>query len=205
MLGLRERSQWLARNVLPHESGLRAKLRCIRTFDLDLEDIIQETYARILAVDALEAIRSPQRYAYLTARAIIVDHIRHSRVISIASGVALDFLDVIEPSAGALERLELLDQVGEVVAALARLPELTREILIMRRVECVSQKDVACRLGISEKTVEKHMAKGAGLLLKLFGRGGKTQFRMSNRKPEIPDNLPLVHCRQTADLAAALY
>ncbi|WP_449446652.1 sigma factor-like helix-turn-helix DNA-binding protein [Thermomonas brevis] len=34
----------------------------------------------------------------------------------------------------------------------------------LRRVEELSQKDVALRLGISEKTVEKHIAKGMRLL-----------------------------------------
>jgi RNA polymerase sigma-70 factor (ECF subfamily) len=34
----------------------------------------------------------------------------------------------------------------------------------LRRVEELSQKEVARRLGISEKTVEKHIAKGMRLL-----------------------------------------
>jgi RNA polymerase sigma-70 factor (ECF subfamily) len=34
----------------------------------------------------------------------------------------------------------------------------------LRRVEELSQKDVAARLGITEKTVEKHIAKGMRLL-----------------------------------------
>ena len=34
----------------------------------------------------------------------------------------------------------------------------------LRRVEDLSQKEVAVRLGISEKTVEKHIAKGMRLL-----------------------------------------
>ena len=40
----------------------------------------------------------------------------------------------------------------------------------LRRVEDLSQRDVAMRLGISEKTVEKHIAKGMRMLAAhLFG------------------------------------
>lgn len=170
---LRDRSIWLARHVLPHEPLLRAKLRAIPVYDLDVEDIIQETYTRMLSVPSLESIRYPKQYALLTARAVIVDHIRQSRVVSIVSSDQFDSLEVAEPSASIEHRLEIRDEVQEVSAALQKLPKLCREILILRRVDGVSQKEVAKRLAISEKTVEKHMTTGARRLVKLFGRGGK--------------------------------
>ena len=43
----RERGRWLARNVLPHEPLIRAKLRDMCLYDLDIEDVIQEMYAKI--------------------------------------------------------------------------------------------------------------------------------------------------------------
>ena len=48
--------------------------------------------------------------------------------------------------------------------AFDRLPDRCREVVWLRRVEDLSQKEVAVRLGISEKTVEKHIAKGMRLL-----------------------------------------
>ena len=51
-----------------------------------------------------------------------------------------------------------------VVEALDRLPDRCREVVWLRRVEELPQKDVACRLGISEQTVEKHLAKGMRLI-----------------------------------------
>ena len=48
--------------------------------------------------------------------------------------------------------------------AFDRLPDRCREVVWLRRVEELSQKEVAMRLGISEKTVEKHIAKGMRLL-----------------------------------------
>ena len=182
---LRERGRWLARNVLPHEALIRAKLRTVSVYGLDIEDIVQEMYARILSAPSLDAIRYPRQYAIQTAKAIIIDHVRHSRVISITSSGSLETLDAAMPEANTEERLEFQGEILAVADALAQLPEMCRETLILRRMEGLSQKEVAQRLKISEKTVEKHMANGVRLLIKIFGRGGKSRVRTSITKEDV--------------------
>ncbi len=182
---LRERGRWLARNVLPHEALIRAKLRTVSVYGLDIEDIVQEMYARILSAPSLDAIRFPRQYAIQTAKAIIIDHVRHSRVISITSSGSLETLDAALPEANTEERLEFQGEILAVADALAQLPEMCRETLILRRMEGLSQREVAQRLKISEKTVEKHMANGVRLLIKIFGRGGKSRVRTSINKEDV--------------------
>jgi|SRR5579859_1502941 len=181
-LDLRERGRWLARNVLPHEALLRAKLRNMCLYDLDIEDVIQETYARFMTHQALDTIRYPRQYALLTARAIIIDHVRHSRVVSITSSGNLELLEIPAPDINSEERIEFRQEVETVMAALNELPDACRETLILRRIEGLPQKEVAARLKISEKTVEKHMATGVRLLINLFGRGGKARAGTSTMK-----------------------
>jgi RNA polymerase sigma-70 factor (ECF subfamily) len=176
----RERGRWLARNVLPHEALIRAKLRDICIYDLDIEDVIQEMYARILSLPSPESIQFPRQYAIMTAKAIIIDHVRHSRVVSITSTGSLEVLDVPVDEPNTEERLEFREEIVAVADALAQLPKACRETLILRRMEGLSQREAAQRLKISEKTVEKHMANGVRLLIKLFGRGGKSRARTSN-------------------------
>lgn len=176
----RERARWLARNVLPHEALVRAKLSTVCVYDLDIEDVIQEMYARLLSLPSLDTIRYPRQYAIQTAKAIVIDHVRHKRVISITSSESLDSLDVPMPEANTEERLEFQGEILAVADALAQLPQTCRETLILRRIEGLSQKEVAQRLKISEKTVEKHMTNGVRLLIKIFGRGGKSRARSSN-------------------------
>jgi RNA polymerase sigma-70 factor (ECF subfamily) len=175
----RERGRWLARHVLPHEALIRAKLRDMSLYDLDVEDVIQEMYAKFLTLPSLESIRYPKQYALLTARGIVIDHVRHSRVVSITSTGNLETLDIAEPEATSEQRMEFQQEIQAVTAALQQLPKMCRETLILRRVEGLSQKEVARRLKISEKTVEKHMANGVRLLIKLFGRGGKIRANTS--------------------------
>jgi RNA polymerase sigma-70 factor (ECF subfamily) len=175
----RERGRWLARHVLPHEALIRAKLRDMSLYDLDVEDVIQEMYAKFLTLPSLESIRYPKQYALLTARGIVIDHVRHSRVVSITSTGNLETLDIAEPEATSEQRMEFQQEIQAVTAALQQLPKMCRETLILRRVEGLPQKEVARRLKISEKTVEKHMANGVRLLIKLFGRGGKIRTNTS--------------------------
>jgi RNA polymerase sigma factor (sigma-70 family) len=180
----RERGRWLARNLLPHESLLRARLKRVYVHGLEIDDIIQETYARIVSLPSLDSIRQPRQYAIQTATSIIIDHVRHSRVISINSTGDLDHLDVVTPEPNPEEQLEFRQEIGEIAKALATLPEKCRETLILRRVEGLTQQETAQRLGISVKTVEKHMARGVLMLMDLFGRGGKSRTHSSKPKEQ---------------------
>jgi RNA polymerase sigma factor (sigma-70 family) len=191
----RERGRWLARNVLPHEPLIRARLRHIRVHDLEIDDIIQEMYARILSTPSLEAIRFPRQYAIRAAKSVVIDHMRHSRVVSIVSSGSLEQLDVATQEVNTEQRLEFQEDIQDIATALAQLPTNCRETLILRRIEGLSQRDTAQRLGISEKTVEKHMARGVWMLMDLFGRGGKTKSHPSNRGEAISSEDDLAQSR----------
>jgi RNA polymerase sigma-70 factor (ECF subfamily) len=181
-IDFQEKARWLARNLLPYEPMLRSRLRHMFLHGLEVDDIIQETYARIVSQPALEAIRHPHQYASQTATAIVIDHVRRSRVVSITAVGNLDQLEIAALDASPEQRLEFREDIAEVAHFLAQLPERTREVLIMRRVEGLSQQETANRLGISEKTVEKHMVQGVAALMALFGRGGKTKSHPSKPK-----------------------
>jgi len=174
-----EKGVWLARHLLPHEPVLRARLRRMNIGGLEVDDVIQEVYARIVSLPSVETIQYPLQYAMRAATAIVIDHVRHARVIPINAMENLDQLEVCSPDAGPDRQLEFREEIAAVAALLAELPERTRTILITRRVEGLSQLETAKRLGISVKTVEKHMAQGVAALMTLFGRGGKSTLRTS--------------------------
>jgi len=175
-----QRARWLARNILPHEALVRSRVAHLCDQNISIEDVIQELYARILSVPSLGDIQHPRQYAVLTARSIIIDHLRRSRVVSIKYCDDLDRLNVVSPEANAEERLQFQEEIREVAGALARLPAACRETLILRRVEGLSQREVARRMNVSEKMIEKHMARGARALAEIFCRGGKIKAGSSS-------------------------
>lgn len=173
-IDFQEKARWLARHILPYEPMLRARLRRMFIHGMEVDDVVQEMYARIVSQPSLEAIKYPRQYAFQTATAIMIDHLRRSRVISINAAGNLDQLEISTPEATPEQQLEFREEIAAVAQLLALLPERTREVLILRRVEGLSQQETAQRLGISIKTVEKHMSQGVAALMALFGRGGKT-------------------------------
>ena len=64
------------------------------------------------------------------------------------------------------------------------LPDRCREVVWLRRVDELSHKEVAVRLGISEKTVEKHIAKGMRLLAQHFYGGDDAETPASGSRAE---------------------
>lgn len=176
---IRERAEWIARNVLPHEPAIRAWLKRNRVCDLDVDDVVQEMYAKIVSLDKLEGIRHPKHYAFQVAKFIVIDHIRRARIVSIFSAGDVEELGLAAPEAGPEEQVTFRDEIRDITRAIAAMPARTRDVLVLRRVTGLSQRETAERLAISEKTVEKHMARGVALLMDRFGRGGKAASRPS--------------------------
>lgn len=176
-----ERARWLEANLLPHEPRVRAWLGHNRIRDTDADDIVQEMYARIGSLDNLDTIRDPALYAIKVAHSILSNQIRRSQIVSITAVGDLSDFDVPAPTATPEEEAVQRDEMQVVVDALATLPERTRDVLLLRRLEGLSQKQTAMRLAIAEKTVEKHMTRALLFLATHFGRGGKA--RSTDEKP----------------------
>jgi RNA polymerase sigma-70 factor (ECF subfamily) len=62
-----ERALWLARNILPHEPALRAWLSRRQVAGLDVDDIVQDSYARLSTAGSVDKIHSPRSYMFCTA------------------------------------------------------------------------------------------------------------------------------------------
>jgi RNA polymerase sigma-70 factor (ECF subfamily) len=159
--------------VLPHEPALRAWLGSKRLRGVDLDDVVQETYAILVGLQSTEAIRNPRAYAFQTAYSVILHQVRRDKVVSITTADDLDRLggahDAPSPETEVADREEL----HRLAEAIARLPARCREVVVLRKIEGLAQREVAARLGISEGTVEKQIHKGVNLLMAVLGRGGK--------------------------------
>ena len=174
-----DRALWLARCVLPHEPELRSWLHSRRVAGLEVDDIIQETYARLAATQNIAGIQNPRAYAFSTAYSVILAHIRRARVVSFEAMVDLDELGAVAEDPSPETEVADRQDLRRLAEAIAALPERPRQVFHLRRVEGLTQKAVAERLGLSESTVEKHIGKALMLLMERFGRGGNRGARAS--------------------------
>jgi RNA polymerase sigma factor (sigma-70 family) len=168
---------WVGSEILPHEADVRAWLR--RSLDPnDLEDIIQSAYCRIASLDDVSHIRSGRAYLFTTARSLVLERIRRARIVSIETVTEIDALDVVrdEPSPEriAAGRRELARVKGLIEA----LPDRCRRIFELRKVEGLTQQEVAHELGVPEHTVENDVKKGLKLILKAIADGDMAAERI---------------------------
>jgi RNA polymerase sigma-70 factor (ECF subfamily) len=159
---------WFAREILAHEAALMNYLRRCWSNASEIHDLRQEVYVRVYEAAGKERPTSPKSFLFASARHLMTDRLRRNRVVSIEAVGDPDALNVLVDEVSPEQWLGGRQLLARLAEAFDRLPERCREVLWLRRVEELSQREVAMRLGISEKTVEKHVAKGARLIAEHF-------------------------------------
>jgi RNA polymerase sigma factor (sigma-70 family) len=179
-----DRALWLGRHVLPHEPALRAWLRRRRVGGLDIDDIIQETYTRLVAAETVAHIQDAKSYTFQIAGSVVIDHLRRMKVVPFASVPDLDALEVVSDDPSPERQVIDRDELQRLAEMIARLPGKVRDVFTLRRVYGLSQRDVAQKLGIAESTVEKHMSRGFLIMLEQFGYGGNEPSHPSSARSD---------------------
>jgi RNA polymerase sigma factor (sigma-70 family) len=161
-----EHVRWFAREVLPHEADVRRWLvRRIRGLpDCHVDEIVQETYARLWAAGA-ERIMNPRAYFFVTARHVVGEVLRRSRVVSIETMADIEVLDIAHQDVGPERRLSGREEIERVQLVMAKLPPKCREAFELRKFGELSQREIAQRMQLSESTVEKHLVKALRIIL----------------------------------------
>jgi RNA polymerase sigma-70 factor (ECF subfamily) len=160
-----DRAIWLAEHALPFEPGLRAWLARRRVVDLEVDDIVQETYAVLTELDSVAHIRNPRTYLYTVAHSIILRHVRHERVVSIETMADIDRLGIYLEEPSPEEALSNFQELRSIALSIAALPDRCREAFTLRRIHGLAQRDVARKMRVSEGTVEKHIGRAIKLLM----------------------------------------
>jgi RNA polymerase sigma factor (sigma-70 family) len=181
-----DRASWLAEHVLPHERGLRAWLAQRRVVDLDVDDIVQETYAVLAELKSVEHIRNPRTYLFSVAHSIILQHVRRQRIVSIEAMADLDQLGIYSDEPTPEEALAEFQELRGMAQLIAGLPGKCREAFTLRKVEGLSQRDIAGRMRISESTVEKHIGRALKLLMSAMRGAGTAEAQSPTRTQASP-------------------
>jgi RNA polymerase sigma-70 factor (ECF subfamily) len=156
---------WVATHVLGHEPALRSYLSRFLPSAADVADVIQDAYARLLALGTAERARivSPDAYLFATARHLALDRLRRQPVVSLEALTELERSSVLGYGHEPFVEVNAQQELALMESAIASLPERCRQVLSLRAIEGMPQKEIAKRLGIAEHTVEKHLAHGVRL------------------------------------------
>lgn len=153
-------SDWFNTEIKPHESALRGYLYNHVPEFVDVDDVVQEAYRRILDVRRNKTIEHPRGLLFTIARNAATDLFRKHSASRTISVTEIDTLHVIDDANSPNEVLGRSDDVEILNQAIRALPKRCRQILILRKLENLSHREIAERMGITVHTVESQLTKG---------------------------------------------
>jgi RNA polymerase sigma factor (sigma-70 family) len=150
-------------HALEFESVLRACLYRYTRNTSDVDELLQETYARLLVAGATAQpnVRSMRAFCLTVARNVALDWLRHRQIVPIELVADMEALDVLDEGAQIEEIVNAHQELSLLASAVEQLPTRCRQVFTLRKVYGYSQKEIAERLQISENTVEQHLTKAA--------------------------------------------
>lgn len=144
---------------LYRDEAPRLRRRLGRRFQPDrAADIVQSAFERVLGLgsERMQQLASPQ--AYLTR---VADNLAHNEARSAGrrgEGRHIPIEDCQLASSDPVLSLEARDMLRRIEVAIDGLPDRTREIFMAHRFECLTYPEIAARMGLGTKAVEKHMS-----------------------------------------------
>lgn len=124
----------------------------------DADDLVQEVYLRALTYPMPSAIIKPRAFLFRVATNLVIDHVRkksyrqHDNYEEIEGSIITSML-------GPEDSLRGKDRLKKFRDALAQLPADHRQAFLLNRFDGLSHMEIAQLMGISDKTVQRYIAK----------------------------------------------
>ena len=163
-----EDARWFAEEVRPHEAGLRSWLRLRFPSLQDVDDVIQDAYVRLFRAKSAGRVACAKSYLYSIARNAVLDRYRHDRVIPIERITENGEASVLDGARHGADAVCHDEELALLAEAIATLPERCRQVVVLRKVHRLSQREIAQRLGISENTVAAQASLGVRRCIAFF-------------------------------------
>ena len=174
-----EADDWFMTEVLPLEGTLERFLRRNWREENDIADLRQEVYARVLLAWRGGKPDSVQAFLLSTARNLLIDRARRGRIVSIETFADMDAVEIVAESVHTDRHLMARSELRLLQSALELLPPRCREVVQLRKIDGLSQREVAAKMGVTEDTVERQVAKGVRALAAALANTGTGS--MANR------------------------
>ncbi len=165
--------RWVSLHVVPQEQKVRGALRRHGVSESDIDDLIQDAYCRLATLKSVDHIDRPGAYFMQIVKNAWRDSLRRARVVRLeaftenAERIVEDEAIGLEATVMARNQLELVETL------LATLPERCRTIFTLKRMEGISQREIANRLGVSEHVVENDVQRALRALQGALRDGGE--------------------------------
>lgn len=163
------RHRWIATHILPFEGEARGWLRRhVHTLTAsDIDDVLQEAYARIWLADFTRVVHG-RSYLYAVIRNLLLEQARRARIVPMERLGEIEALRIPSQEPGPERYVSARQELERLERIVAKLPEQARRAFQLQKFHGLSQREIAARMHITEKTVEKHLAAALVRVLKML-------------------------------------
>lgn len=165
-------ADWFSKEVQPLEPAFRSWLKGRFPSLSDTDDLIQESYARLLCARRTGSIACAKAFLYVTARNLALNRLRHLRYERPENGSEMDTGHVIDDAESIPDSISHAEDLQLLVHAIQALPNRCRQVITLRKIYGLTQKEVAKKMNISEHTVEAQGAIGLRKCINYFRNHG---------------------------------
>lgn len=144
-------------------SPLRRYLTRLLGNTTEAQDVAHDAYLRVYPSEQKSPAAQPEALLYVTARRLAINKLKRRSISPFARG-PIDLDTAPSHSPGVAQQVMARQELSLLETAMAELPPGCRAVLLLRKIELLSHREIADRLGIAVSTVEKQHARALRLL-----------------------------------------
>lgn len=152
--------QWFARELHPYEPTLRAYLAQRYPTLQDVDDVVQESYLKLLRRRMDGNLTSARGFLFTVAQNLARDMFRRRRRAPFVDDDGRAAATVADERPGTADALCRSQELALLAEAIDALPPRCREVLTLRKIHGLSHKEIAQRLGLAERLVNHEVGQG---------------------------------------------
>jgi len=158
-LAVEDQTLWFATAVKPYDLALRGYLRN-RFPSVEAEEVVQESYYRLLRARTKGKIVLSKAYIFAVARNTALTLLHRRRILSPTALADLPDSAVLEEKSDVSDRFNDQLRFQLALEAIDGLPPRCREVFRMAALEHLSTAEIARRTSLAENTVYAQLAIG---------------------------------------------
>ncbi|MDB6170041.1 MAG: fecI [Verrucomicrobia bacterium] len=152
----------------------------------EAEDVAHDAYLRVYPKLENDTAQKPEALLFTTARRLAFNRLKRRKIAPFIPGEAnLEIAASAQP--GVVQQVMARQEYEQLEQAIAQLPEGCRTVLLLRKIDLLSHREIADQLGIAISTVEKQHARALRLLRTALAAASaaKPSVPLPRSQPEI--------------------
>ncbi|MFU8925299.1 sigma-70 family RNA polymerase sigma factor [Acinetobacter puyangensis] len=122
------------------------------------EDILQDTFIKIMKSKDILNLKEPKAFLHTTAKHLIIDQARRQKIEQSYLHYISQF-DHDQAYASPEEAIIAIETLDQIAQALSHLEDRPRQILLMHYLDGISQVEIATQMQLSIKTIQRDLMK----------------------------------------------